>query len=103
MMPIIATATNNVMVQVNTLPRIARGDLNAVAECSRIHGPLIWAWAKKFTNSTNAAETATREILTDILDSAEGFDSTKCTEITYIKQICIRRLMGDGSVADNSF
>jgi len=64
---------------------------------------LIWAWAKKFTNSTNAAETATLDILTDILDSAKGFDSTKCTEITYIKQICIRRLLGDGAAANRPF
>ncbi len=84
---------NDGTVSMNTLERIARGDRRAVADCSRIHGPLIWAWAKKFTDSTNAAETATLDILADILNSANGFDSAKCSEITYIKQICIRRLI----------
>ena len=78
----------------STLQRIAGGDRNAVQECSRVHGPWIWAWAKKFTDSTSAAEAVTRDILSDISISAKGFDAAKCSEITYIKQICIRRLMG---------
>ena len=61
---------------------------------TRIHGPLIWAWARKFTDSTNAAEAVTRDILSDISISAKGFDAAKCSEITYVKQICIRRLTG---------
>ena len=69
------------------LQRMACGDPNAVQECSCVHGPLIWEWAKKFTDSTNAAETATLQILIDIRDSAKGFDAAKCSEITYIKQI----------------
>ena len=78
----------------NPLQRIARGDPRAVADCSRIHGPLIWAWARKFTDSTSAAETVTFQILDDISDSAEAFDTAKSSEITFIKQICIRGLMG---------
>ncbi len=89
----IPVAGNGSIVPVNTLERMACGDNNAVADCSRIHGPLIWAWAKRFTASANAAEAATHAILTDILASAPGFDSAKCSELTYIKQICIRHLM----------
>jgi len=76
------------------LQRIAGGDRTAVGDCTAIHGPMIWAWAKKFTASTTDADEAAREIFTDILDSAKGFDVTKCSEITFIKQICIRRLLG---------
>lgn len=77
----------------NMLQRIAGGDRTAVGDCTTIHGPLIWAWARKFTSSTSDAETATRQIFIDILDAAPNFDANKCSEITYIKQICIRRLM----------
>ena len=55
---------------------------------------MIGPWAKKFTDSTNAAEAVTRDILSDISISAKSLDAAKCSEITYIKQICIRRLMG---------
>lgn len=90
----ISTTINDSIHPLNTLQRIAGGDNRAVRECSMVHGPLIWEWAKKFTDSTDAAETATLQILIDIRDSAKGFDAAKCSEITYIKQICIRRLMG---------
>ncbi len=79
---------------IDTLERIAGGDRNAVMECSVIHGPLIWAWAQKFTDSTDAAESAALQILNDIRDSAKGFDAAKCSEVTFIKRICIRRLIG---------
>ena len=75
------------------LQRIAGGDRTAVGDCTAIHGPMIWAWSRKFTSSTSDAETATRQIFIDILDAAPNFDANKCSEITYIKQICIRRLM----------
>lgn len=81
----------------NMLQRIAGGDRTAVGDCTTIHGPLIWAWARKFTSSTSDAETATRQIFIDILDAAPNFDENKCSEITYIKQICIRRLMSGAS------
>lgn len=77
----------------NMLQRIAGGDRTAIGDCTTIHGPLIWSWSRKFTSSTSDAETATRQIFIDILDAAPDFDANKCSEITYIKQICIRRLM----------
>jgi len=76
------------------LKRIADGDRIAFAECSRIHGPLIWTWARKFTDSTSEAETATHEILADIREGAKNYDAAHCSELTFIKQVCIRRLMG---------
>lgn len=76
------------------LKRIADGDRVAAADCSRIHGPMIWKWAKQFTSSTGAAETATLAILQDILNNAKNFDAAQCSELTFIKQACIRRLMG---------
>ncbi len=76
------------------LQRIAGGDQAAVDECTRLHGHLIWDWSRKFTDSTQEAETAARDIFADILDSAKVFDSMNCSETTFIKQICIRRLMG---------
>ena len=62
------------------LQRLACGDPNAVQECSRVHGPLIWTWAKKFTDSTNAAEVVILVILSDIRDLATSYDAAKCSE-----------------------
>jgi len=76
------------------LERIADGDRIAVDECSRVHGPLIWTWARKFTDSTGDAETATHAILADILDGAKNYDAAQCSELTFIKQVCIRHLLG---------
>ena len=90
----ILTSTNDGINVGSMLQRMACGDPSAVQECSRVHGPLIWTWAKKFTDSTHAAEAATLEILSDIRDSAKSYDAANCSEITYVKQICIRRLMG---------
>lgn len=93
-----ATRTHTITATRGVMQRIADGERNAVDDCSIKYGPLIWAWATKLTDSTSDAEAATRDILATISDSAKAFDSTQCNEVTFIKQICIRRLMGGRAV-----
>jgi len=54
-----------------------------VNEQRRLHktyGNLIWALAKRFTNSIEETEEVTLKILKDILKCASHYDSAKCTE-----------------------
>jgi RNA polymerase sigma factor (sigma-70 family) len=75
------------------LPRIANGDDNAVAECMKQYGNLIWMLAKKYTQSIEDAEDAVQEIFLEIWQNAARFDSAKASEITFISLIARRRLI----------
>jgi len=75
------------------LQRIAKNDRTAVKNCLETYGNLVWAMAKKFTDSTEAAEQAAQEIFIDIWRYAGRFDSAKATEINFIALIAQRRLI----------
>ncbi len=80
-------------VSLTLLQRIAKNDRTAVKNCVDTYGNLIWAMAKKFTDSTGAAERAAQKIFIDIWRFAGRFDSAEATEINFIALIAQRRLI----------
>ncbi len=74
------------------LQNIARNDRIAVTECVDKYGNLIWALAKKFTDSKEEASLATQEIFTDIWQYAGRFDADKIEERVFITLIARRHL-----------
>lgn len=75
------------------LQRIAKNDRTAVKNCVDTYGNLVWAMAKKFTDSTEAAEQAAQEIFIDIWRYAGRYDSAEAAEINFIALIARRRLI----------
>lgn len=75
------------------LQRIGDTDKSAVEECINIYGNLIWALAKRSTNSIEEAEEVTLKIFNDIWHCAAQYDSAKCTEEKYVLKIAVRRLV----------
>lgn len=94
-----ASATRTIQeINQRTIPlslfqRIAGKDKTAVKDCIDTYGNFIWALARKFTASTEEAETATEEIFLDIWRYAGRFDSTKFDEAAFIALVAHRRLI----------
>ena len=83
----------NISPKSTILPRIAQGDENAVAECMKQYGNLVWMLAKKYTQTIEDAEDAVQEIFTEVWQNAGRFDSEKASEVTFISLIARRRLI----------
>lgn len=92
-MAALATRTMRRTNTLTILQRIAKRDRTAVHDCFDIYSSLIWALALKFTNSTEEAEAATREIFIDICQYAECPDKTQSEEALLISLIAQRRLI----------
>lgn len=75
------------------LTRIALGEESAVDEFMASYGNLVWALAKRFTNTSEDAEDAAQEIFLEIWQNAGRYDSTKSAESTFISMIARRRLI----------
>ncbi len=56
---------------------VAKADTAAVKSCVDIYGNLIWALARKYTDSIEEAEAATEEIFLDLWRRAKRFDPKK--------------------------
>ncbi len=90
-----ARATRKIQ-SINTfsiLQRIAKRDRTAVADCFHTYSSFIWALTLKFTDSTEEAEAATREIFLDIWRYAESADRPHSNETLLISMIARRRLI----------
>lgn len=75
------------------LQRIAEGDQNAVQDCLKQYGNLVWYIVRKFTNNAEDAEDAAQEIFIDIWRNAARFDEAKAPEAAFITMIARRRLI----------
>ncbi len=75
------------------LPRVARGDSDAVQGCLDRYGSLVWSIALKFTGSRADAEDAVQDIFIDLWKSAQRFDAAKGTEVTFIATVARRRMI----------
>ena len=76
------------------LQRIAEKDKSAVNECLDKYGGMVWALAKKYTNSESDAEVAAEQIFTDIWNCADCFDAAKNAEKDFVLYIVLRNLFG---------
>ncbi len=75
------------------LDKIASGDRSAVSDCVNRYGGLVWSLARRFTASQADAEDAVQEIFISLWKSAERFDASKSSEITFVAMIARRRLI----------
>ena len=78
---------------VTILYKISRFENGAIDECLKCYGNFVWAIAKKYTQTTDEAENAVREIFLDIWEKAETFDCEKFDERAFIARIALRRLL----------
>lgn len=75
------------------LKRVANGDRNAVEDCLKKYGGLVWSLARRMTRDPGDAEDAVQEIFVDIWKNASRFDESKSSETTFIAMIARRRLI----------
>jgi RNA polymerase sigma-70 factor (ECF subfamily) len=75
------------------LHRIASGDKNAVQECLKTYGGLVWSLARRMSPNTDDAEDAVQEIFIDIWKNAARFDEAQASETTFVAMIARRRLI----------
>ena len=75
------------------LNRIASGDSNAVQECLKAYGGLIWSLARRMLRDSNDAEDVVQEIFVDIWKNAEKFDPSQSSETTFVAMIARRRII----------
>ena len=75
------------------LQRIAAGDQNAVQECLKSYGGLVWSLARRMLRNSEDAEDAVQEIFLDVWRNAGRFDPSQASETTYIAMIARRRLI----------
>ncbi len=71
---------------------MAKGDRIAIEDCINNYGNLIWALAKKFTDSTEDAEAVTKEIFLNIWRCSARFEQTDCDELLFITLIAWRQV-----------
>jgi RNA polymerase sigma-70 factor (ECF subfamily) len=83
----------NVAAAEPILPRVARGEEFAVEEFMSSYGNLVWALAKRFTNTAEDAEDAAQDIFLEVWQNAGRYDSAKSAESTFITMIARRRLI----------
>ncbi|MBA3770693.1 MAG: hypothetical protein H0X08_09420 [Blastocatellia bacterium] len=73
--------------------RIANREMDAVSECVRTYGDLVWAIAKREAQSAGGAEQLTQEIFACIWRSAKNFDAKLFSESGFISLVarhCVR-------------
>ncbi len=92
-MPSLATRKNVRKDSLSILQRVVQRDKTAVEDCIDNYGSLVWAVAKKFTDSSEEAEKAVLTIFNDIWRCAARYDSAKCTEEKYVLRLAIRHLI----------
>lgn len=75
------------------LKRIADGDQDAVQDCLKAYGGLVWSLARRMLRNTEEAEDAVQEIFVDIWKNAARFDPEQASETTFVAMIARRRLI----------
>ena len=75
------------------LKRVANGDRNAIEDCLKKYGGLVWSLARRMLRDSDDAEDAVQEIFVDIWKNANRFDESKSSETTFIAMIARRRLI----------
>ena len=86
--------------QQNLLAEVASGESKAFEELTKKYGNLIWSIARRFLSNQAEAEDAVQEIFLALWQSANRFDPSKGSEITFIATIARRRLI-DGLRKNN--
>ncbi len=80
-------------MQGDLLPKVARGDRDAVAACLDAYGKLVWSVARRFTSSRADAEDSVQDIFIDLWSHAARFDPSKCSEAGFVVMVARRRMI----------
>jgi len=75
------------------LQRIADGDQNAVQDCLKAYGGLVWSLARRMLRNNEEAEDAVQEIFIEVWKNASRFDPVLASEATFVAMIARRRLI----------
>lgn len=76
----------------NVLPRVAAGETDAMDECLKRYGGLVWTLANRMVRHGDV-EDAIQEVFVEIWRVAERFDDSKGKESTFVAMIARRRLI----------
>ena len=85
--------SNRSRVSQAILKRIADGDQDAVQDCLKAYGGLVWSLARRMLRNTDEAEDAVQEIFVDLWKNAARFDPALASETTFVAMIARRRLI----------
>jgi len=91
-MQTLAVQTTQINNSSAILQRIAQRDKTALKDSVDNYGDLIWAMAKKFTDTIEDAEAVTQEIFLNIWRYAARFEETNFDELLFITIIARRQL-----------
>ena len=72
---------------------LAREETGAFEKLVDQYGNLIWSIARRYLSNQTEAEDAVQEVFIAIWKSAERFDPTKASEVTFVSMIARRRLI----------
>lgn len=75
------------------LNRISAGDSDAVQDCLKTYGGLVWSLARRMLRNSEDAEDVVQEIFVDIWKNAERFDPSQSSETTFVAMIARRRII----------
>lgn len=75
------------------LPRVARGDADAVKACIDRFGPLVWSLARRMLSDRDLAEDVVQEIFIDLWRSAGRYEPSRAAETSFVATIARRRLI----------
>ena len=75
------------------LNRIAAGDADAVQDCLKAYGGLVWSLARRMLRNSDDAEDVVQEIFVDIWKNAVRFDASQSSETTFVAMIARRRII----------
>lgn len=75
------------------LPRVARGDADAVDACLERYTGLVWSLARRALRRTADAEDLVQEVFIELWQKADKFDPAKGKEATFIAVLTRRRVI----------
>jgi RNA polymerase sigma-70 factor (ECF subfamily) len=75
------------------LPRVARGEPEAVEAVLDKYGGLVWSLARRMCPTRDEAEDAVQEIFVEVWRNAGRYDPSLASEATFIAVIARRRLI----------
>ncbi|MGE0321044.1 MAG: RNA polymerase sigma factor [Polyangiaceae bacterium] len=75
------------------LERVALGDRDAISQCVREFGPLIWALVARRLGRGADAEDLVQEILLEVWRNASRYEPARSSEATFVAVIARRRVV----------
>lgn len=70
--------------------------MDAMQECIRVYGNVVWRMTRQFSAEREEAEDLVQEVFTAVWRSAKRFESDKWSELAFIATIARRRMIDWG-------